>query len=125
MTTESIHHRSSEAELRMATVYLRSVSGKSLLTDTPTAATIHTFRPAPDIVAYVKQVLTDRGFTIESEGITLSISGPQSLFEKHGTIQELHGKEFMKIKNLDRYIDGIEFAVPGAPFERSNDGKRT
>jgi len=119
MTTESIHNNSSEPETRMATVYLRSATGKSLLTGKPTAATIQAFQPAPETIVHVKLALTDMGFTIESEGVTLSISGPLSLFEEHCTVQSLYGKELLKIKNLDRYIDGIEFAIPGAPFNQS------
>ena len=115
MTTESIHN-TPESEIRMATVYLRSATGKSLVTGKPTAATIQSFQPTPETVLYAKQALADLGFTIESEGVTLSISGPRPLFEKHCTIQNLHGKEILEIKRLDRYIEAIEFAIPGAPF---------
>ncbi len=64
-----------------------------------------------------KQALANLGFTIESEGVTLSISGPRSLFEKHCTIRENHGKTLMTIESLERYIEGIEDAVPGSPFQ--------
>ncbi len=106
-----------ESEIRMATVYMRSATGNSLVTGKPTAATIQSFQPTPETVQHTKQALADLGFVIESEGVTLSISGPRSLFEKHCTIQNLHGKEFLEIKKLERYIEGIEFAIPGAPFD--------
>lgn len=115
MTTESIHN-TPESEIRMATVYLRAATGKSLVTGKPTAASIQSFQPTPETVRHAKQALADLGFTIESEGVTLSISGPQSLFEKHCAIKILPVKNILEIKKLDRYIEGIEFAIPGVPF---------
>jgi hypothetical protein len=113
----------------MATVYLRSASGKSLLEAQSTALMdVEPYRPAEGSIARATGELTRRGFRVEAVGLTLSISGPPELFEREcrATLTRvetrLEGKRpvrswrssepVMHIPELDDVIEGITLAVP-------------
>jgi hypothetical protein len=121
----------------MATVYLRSQSGLSLLNE-KSAAPLHPERyaPSPETVEQALHALQELGFRIEARGMTLSISGPVALFEEkcHVRISRMEttrnepgkGDErtnslksdepVMNIPDLDDVIEGIVIATPGIPF---------
>ena len=123
----------------MATVFLKSKTGRSLLGKIGNVpgepeqymATTETFRKA---ISELKQ----RGFTIEAEGVTLSISGLPEQFEQSCGIKisceekiifepgktqprtqlvYRASKPVMQIQGLENIIEGIVLAIPGVPFE--------
>lgn len=102
-----------DSEIRMATVYLHAPSGRSLLTEHPTAAEITAFLPSLETLTHVKKTLANLGFSIEATGVSLSISGPVNLFKKHCTAKEIAGRQLWEIKQLSRYIEAIEFSIQG------------
>ena len=67
----------------MATVYVKSQSGRSLLRegDAPPMDP-GAYRPSPEAMERVMSGLEQLGFRIEAKGVTLSISGPPELFEQ-------------------------------------------
>jgi hypothetical protein len=104
----------------MATVYLRSQSGLSLLNE-KSAAPLHPERyaPSPETVEQALHALQELGFRIEARGMTLSISGPVALFEEkcHVRISRMETtRNVMNIPDLDDVIEGIVIATPGIPF---------
>lgn len=109
----------------MATVYLRSRTGRSLLEKGSAAPVDPTpYLPAPETAARAAGELRKRGFTIEGEGATLSISGARELFERECgvTITEAAdgswsaSERVMHIADLEEFIEGIVPAVGGALF---------
>ncbi|MBC7570753.1 MAG: hypothetical protein H7319_13590 [Spirosoma sp.] len=64
-----------------ASVVLAAPSGQSILDTTPRADRIDQLRPDSATVAKVEERLKTQGFTIGPPGVTIAISGPQSLFE--------------------------------------------
>ncbi|MFH1215245.1 MAG: hypothetical protein V1706_01955 [Pseudomonadota bacterium] len=100
--------------IRMATVYMHAPSGRSMVTDAPSAAGVKSYQPLPETVEIVKKALVDLGFSIEAEGVSLSISGPPALFDKYCSPKHVPGRDFFEIKELGSFIEAIEFAVPGA-----------
>ncbi len=70
-TTASIH----------ASVVLMAPSGQSILDTPPLADRIDQLRPDSATVEKVAEILKKQGFTLGPPGVTLSISGPKSLFE--------------------------------------------
>jgi hypothetical protein len=117
----------------MATVYLRSASGRSLLEAESTALMdVEPYRPAGGSIARATRELTRRGFRVEAVGLTLSISGPRELFERECSVtltrveSPLEGKRLawfwrssepvMHIPALDDIIEGIILAAPAAPL---------
>lgn len=65
-----------------ATVILKAPSGRSVRNQSATAATIDSLRPDSSTTAAAIAYLTAAGFQIEQPGVTLSVSGPVSAFEK-------------------------------------------
>ena len=130
--------REEEPEVVMATVYLRSISGRSLLDADPKSLTDpRVYRPDEDTVERAAEELQSLGFTIEGRGITMSISGSRHLFEQvTGAAITLEEREWpapggretrkvrvpcsdqhvMQIEGLETDIEGIVLAVPGFPF---------
>lgn len=117
------------SEFVMATVHLRPASGRSLLKSKSTALLdCEAYRPAEGSIARVAAQLTRRGFRVETVGLTLSISGPRTLFERECSVTlrrvetRLEGKDrvrywqsserVMHIPALDDLIEGITLAVP-------------
>jgi len=122
----------------MATVYLKSQTGRSLLRERPAAPSDPApYLPSPETVKKAIAELTRLGFTIEAQGATLSISAPPELFEQACgvTISFEETAEYnpergqaikrqvyrssqlvMQIQGLADIIEGITFAVPGTPL---------
>ena len=125
-------------QIIMATVYLRSQSGQSLMSLAG--------KPPKDLAPYLAtpetrqtaiSELEELGFTIEAQGVTLSISGPPELFEQvcnveisMETIQSptpdisqsrpfnipRSSEPVMRIPELENVIEGLVLATPGVPF---------
>jgi hypothetical protein len=123
----------------MATVYLKSASGRSLLREGKAAPVgAQPYLSSSETMHQTADELQRLGFKIESRGVTLSISGPPELFEQtcgvHLSIEEipvheqrqvkLKSRSFFKssqlvmhIQHLRDVIDGIVISHPGIPFE--------
>ena len=113
----------------VATVYLRSESGGSLLEAQSTALMdVEPYRPSERSIARATGELTRLGFRVEAVGVTLSISGPRELFERECSVTltraetRLEGKRqvyswrssepVMHIPALDDVVEGITLAAP-------------
>jgi len=134
-----IQNKQQVPKIVMATVFLKSKTGHSLLDEIGNVpgepeqymATEETFRKA---ISELKQ----RGFTIEAQGVTLSISGLPEQFEQSCDIKITYeeikisesretqprtqlvyraSKPVMQIQGLEDIIKGIVLATPGVPFE--------
>ncbi len=127
-------------KILMATVYLRTRSGRSLLREKNVVPSDPTsYLPSQETVKKATAELERLGFTIEAQGVTLSISGPPGLFEqvfgikisfeermlhepgKAKPIRQLVPKSSQPVMHLqgwDDTIEGIILATPGIPFER-------
>lgn len=137
MGTSEDKKQSSQKKV-MATVYLRSMSGRSLLQEGIIGSDPTPYRSSPVTTQRAILELEKRGFTIEAQGVTLSISGPPELFEKifdvKISIEEIKrhepgrtqprslficrsSKPVMKIQELEDFIEGIVLAKPGVPFK--------
>lgn len=127
------HSDDTASDFVMATVHLRSASGRSLLEAESTALMdVEAYRPAEGSIARATRELTRRGFRVETVGLTLSISGPRELFERECSVTltraetRLEGKDLvrfwrssepvMHIPALDDVIEGITLAVPAVPL---------
>jgi hypothetical protein len=123
----------------MATVYLKSQSGRSLLQEQK-AAPIDSrpYLPSSETISRAISELQRLGFKIEAQGVTLSISGPSDLFEQTCgvkiSVEERIVHEFgkaeptkqlmykssqtiMHIPGTDEIIDGIMLSIPAIYFE--------
>jgi hypothetical protein len=126
------HSDETESGTVMATVHLRSASGRSLLeAESAALMEVEPYQPAEGSITRATRELTRRGFRVEAVGLVLSISGPQDLFERecHVTLRRhetrLKGKPLvrfwrssepvMHIPALDDVIEGIILAVPAVP----------
>jgi len=126
-------------KILMATVYLKSHSGRSPLRE-GNAAPIdpRSYLPSPETINQAIAELQQLGFKIEAQGVTLSISGPPELFEKtcgvkisleekivHEHREAKAKTQFifkssqpvMHIQKLHNIIDGITVSIRGIPFE--------
>ncbi len=127
------HRNETASDFVMATVYLRSAGGLSLLEAQSTALMdVEPYRPAEGSIARATGELKRRGFRVEAAGLTLSISGPRELFERECSVTltrvetRLEGKRLvrfwrssepvMHIPALDNVIEGITLAVPAVPL---------
>ena len=115
----------------MATVYLRSAGGTSLLS--ATAETIldpALYLPAPGTLARAKAELERLGFRVEAEGsATLSVSAPAELFERlcgarirqagmdSGLRRYRSTPPVLRIPGLEDLVDGMVIATQGAPLD--------
>jgi hypothetical protein len=121
----------------MASVYLKSKSGRSLLYKAlPTDPT--PYLPSDDTMKSALEALEKLGFQIESQGVTLSISGTPDLFEKTCDVEIWLKKKMMRHpasgrteslmifessqpvmhpRNLDDIIDGIIISTPAVPLD--------
>jgi len=130
--------RQNEQENVMATVYLKSTTGRSLLEENKAITDPKPFLPSPETIQRAIAELKKRGFTIEAQGITLSVSGPPELFKKlfdvKITIEKTKShdltktqpqtlfvyrssKPIMQIAELENIIEGIVLSTPGIPFK--------
>lgn len=123
----------------MATVYLKSERGRSILREGK-AAPIDPRPYLPSSANMKKAVagLERLGFKIEARGVTVSISGPPELFERTCGVtisleeRMVHepreakpetqlvfksSQPVMHIKQLDDVIDGMILSTPGIPFD--------
>ena len=123
----------------MATVYLKTQSGRSLLGG-KRAAPIDPapYLPSSETVEKAISGLQRLGFRVEAQGVTLSISGSPALFEQNcdvkislveemlnASLQSHNRKRFvfksskplMQIMELRDVIDGIVLAVPGIALQ--------
>jgi hypothetical protein len=122
----------------MATVYLRSQSGQSLMQAArQVPGDVKPYLATPETVQKAISELQERGFTIEAQGVTLSISGSTELFEQVCDVQisleevrdQTRGhlqprtyfiprssKPVMQIQGLEDVIEGLVLATPGVPF---------
>jgi len=125
-------------ETLMATVYVKSESGRSLLREGATAPMDPgAYRPSPAAMEKVVSALEQLGFRIEAKGVTLSISGPPELFKeacavslsreekpvseplgaKNRTMRIFRSSQaVMHIPELDDLIEGIVLSTPGYPL---------
>lgn len=123
----------------MATVYLKSQTGRSLLRERPAVPSDPApYVPSPETIKKAIAELTRLGFTIEAQGATLSISAPPELFEQvcGVTISYEETAEYdpergqaikrqvyrssqpvMQIQGLGDIIEGLTLAVPGRPLD--------
>ena len=125
--------RAPGGESVMATVYLRSVSGRSLFEiGRGGPVDVAPYRPAEESVTRATGELAARGFVVEAIGLTLSISGPRELFERECGVAltrveiRLEGdhaipfwrssKSVMHIAGLEDVIEGVTLATPAAPL---------
>lgn len=117
-----------EIKMVMATVILKSMTGRSFLTDNVPVVNAKPYLPLKEVLEKAKQELKKRGFGIESEGVTLSISGPLELFEKTFKVQIWQEEEprqpgspdkvtvyrssqkVMRIEGLEDVIEGVVLA---------------
>jgi hypothetical protein len=123
------HSDATASDFVMATVYLRSASGRSLLEAQSAALMdVEPYQPAKGSMARATGEMTRRGFRVETAGLTLSISGPRDLFEREfgvtltGVETRVEGKRLvrfwrssepvMHIPALDDVIEGITLAAP-------------
>jgi len=123
------HSDETASDFVMATVYLRSAIGGSLLEAQSTVLMdVEPYRPAEGSIARATSELTRRGFRMEAVGLTLSISGPRELFERECSVTltrvetRLEGKRqvqswrssepVMHIPALDDVVEGITLAAP-------------
>ncbi|MFX0183062.1 MAG: hypothetical protein ACFE95_08280 [Candidatus Hodarchaeota archaeon] len=130
--------RQNEEKNVMATVYLKSTTGRSLLEEDKAVIDPKPFLPSPETTQRAIAELKKRGFTIEAQGITLSVSGPPELFKKifdvKITIEKIKShdleqtqpqtwliyrssKPIMQIAELEDIIEGIVLSTPGIPFK--------
>ena len=129
-------------KILMATVYVKSRSGRSLLREKKSAPVDPSpYLPAPETIEEAVVALQGLGFSIEARGATLSISGPPELFERtcgvrisfeerkvpsprkaagQGQGVAKSSQPVMHIQQLEEVIDGIVFAIPGVLFENSS-----
>ena len=130
---------SDKPKILMATVYVKSRSGRSILHEGRDALNDHRpYLPSSEIMDKVAAELQQFGFKIEGKGVTLSISGPPELFEQCCGVQisleektiylpgeEKPGTKFifkssqpvMHIQKLHDFIDGIVVSTPGIPLK--------
>jgi hypothetical protein len=97
----------------VATVYLRSTSGRSLLREGVPSGDITPFLPARATLDRAAAELERRGFIIEGRGVTLSISGSEDTFSRE--LGGLSGTPTVPA-GLEALIDGILVQSPGVPF---------
>ncbi|MFX1476741.1 MAG: hypothetical protein ACFFCI_01290 [Promethearchaeota archaeon] len=137
MSTSEDKKQSSHKKV-MATVYLKSSSGRSLLQEGIIGNDPVLYQPSSITTQRARLELEKLGFTIEAQGVTLSISGPPELFEKifdvkisieeikryePGRSQPLSSfiyrssKPVMRIKEFEDFIEGIVLVKPGVPFK--------
>lgn len=135
--TQDKRHKKDRPGIVMATVYLRSKTGRSLLQGQAVPGDVRPYQAAPETVHKAVAELERRGFKIEAQGVTLSISGPPQLFEQtfgteisfeESTYHEpgqtqprvrfvyRSSKPVMHIPGLEDIIEGIVLAAPGIPF---------
>lgn len=70
-------------KILMATVYIKSQSGRSLLREgKATPVDPRPYLPSSETIDKAVAKLQQLGFKIEAKGVTLSISGPPELFEQ-------------------------------------------
>lgn len=123
----------------MATVFLKSRSGRSLLQERQ-AAPIDAapYLPSSETISKALAALRRHGFEIEAQGVTLSISGSLELFEhtcgvkisaEEKTVKDpgrtkpvkqyVHrsSQPIMRIPDTDDIIDGIVIAGSAILFE--------
>ena len=123
----------------MATVYLKSKSGRSFLKEGRfVPSDPKPYLPSGEIIEKAISGLQQLGFTIEAQGVTLSISGSPALFEKTFGVKISIEKKIvsqpnrpmpatqfiytssqpvMRLQQMDDIIEGVVIAVPGVPFE--------
>ncbi len=107
----------------MASVYLRSRSGRSLLRE-PAPSDPEPFLAPPEQVETAARALERLGFTIEDRGVTLSVSGHPDLFEETCGVRVraaraggwVSSQPLMRIPGLQDLIEGMVVTVPGVPF---------
>jgi hypothetical protein len=121
-----------DGDVVMATVYLRSATGRALL-DAPSDRLTDAgpYRPAPGTVARAIDALTRRGFRVEAAGLTLSVSGSPALFERECGVtltrveaapEDGRGVTWrssspvMHLAGLEDVIEGVTLAVSAAPL---------
>jgi len=122
----------------MATVYLKSKTGRSpLLESRAIPSDIAPYLAAPETFQRAAAELGKFGFTIEAQGVTLSISGSRELFEQtfgvrifseekaflepgkphHETIMVYRSSQtVMKIPGLEDVIEGVVLSSPAVLF---------
>jgi hypothetical protein len=129
-----------DGDVVMATVYLRSATGRALLDAPPDRLTdAAPYRPAPATVARAVDELTRRGFRVEAAGLTLSVSGSPALFEREcgvtlTRVEAAPGdgrgvtwrssSPVMHLAGLEDVIEGVTLAVPAAPLAAGEHGGR-
>lgn len=131
-------NQQSRPERVMATVYLRSQSGQSLMQAArQVPRDVKPYLATPETVQKAISELRKRGFTIEAQGVALSISGSTELFEQVCDVQisleevrdQTRGhlqprtyfiprssKPVMQMQGLEDVIEGLVLATPGVPF---------
>lgn len=122
----------------MATAYLKSRTGRSLLGEGKAAPMDPTpYLPSPETIERAATELQRLGFNIEAQGVTLSISGAPELFEQACGVKmrteetnvdesKKHmpqtksfyksSQEPMHIREIDDVVEGIVISTPGVPF---------
>lgn len=125
-------------KILMATVYVKSQSGRSLLHERKASLIDpRSYLPSTETMDKVVAELQQLGFNIEASGVTLSISGPPELFERtfgvqisleERVVQDSRGgkprtlyifrssQSIMNTQELQDYIDGIVISTPGFPL---------
>lgn len=126
-------------KILMATVYIKSQSGRSLLREgKATPVDPRPYLPSSETIDKAVAKLQQLGFKIEAKGVTLSISGPPELFEQtcgvrisleDRLVQEpgeskprtqlvfRSSQPVMHIQQLEDVVDGIVISVPGISLE--------
>jgi len=132
--------RIKKSNIIMATVFLRSKTGRSLIKEGKAIQDdVTPYLAAPETYEKAINEFKKLGFTIEAKGITLSISGPLKLFEKTFKVKiyleklddqwpsqnrssagnrtiYLSSKPLMKIKELEDVVEGVSLTKPGVLF---------
>ncbi len=131
MTKENLEKK--KTRMLMATVYLKSKTGQSLIDEGPITK-ISRYLPTEEVRKEAKEELEKRGFKIEGEGVTLSISGPVELFERtcNTSITKVEvprgtgspekvavyksAQKVMRIEGLEDLIEGLVIAGKAVQF---------
>jgi hypothetical protein len=110
-----------EAPIVLARVLLRSAEGKRPGIDVPiTAGTLGRLTPPPETVTAVADHFARAGFVLLGRpGITIGISGPRDLFERHFGIELTLGADHAYTVG-QAHRSGRERATPDGPADPTN-----
>lgn len=120
----------SEVPFLIAEAFLVTKSGKSIMDPGVriTADNIDQFRPTEGTIREAIQAIESLGFHVLTPGFTLSVHGPQSLFENVFQITFDTTKGYIQPQTppiipalLQDLVEGLEFSIPAQLFVSKRD----